>query len=72
MFSDYFSNAARLRALIVTFRDSAAVAVLAAFMGFVLAWTLVASQSRILKGTIWLAVSLPLLMGTVVKNYAPC
>jgi putative spermidine/putrescine transport system permease protein len=70
VFSDYFANAARLRALIVTFRDSAAVAVLAAFMGFVLAWTLVASQSRVLKGTIWLAVSLPLLMGTVVKNYA--
>jgi ABC-type spermidine/putrescine transport system permease subunit I len=69
-FSDYFSNAARVRALVVTFRDSAAVAVAATFMGFVLAWALVSSSSRLLRGVIWLAVSLPLLMGTVVKNYA--
>jgi ABC-type spermidine/putrescine transport system permease subunit I len=69
-FSDYFANAARVRALIVTFRDSAAVAVVATFMGFVLAWALVSSSSRLLRGVIWIAVSLPLLMGTVVKNYA--
>jgi ABC-type spermidine/putrescine transport system permease subunit I len=69
-FSDYFANAARIRALVVTFRDSAAVAVAATFMGFVLAWALVSSSSRLLRGAIWLAVSLPLLMGTVVKNYA--
>lgn len=69
-FVDYFQNAARVRSLIVTFRDSAAVAVLATAMGFVLAWTLVASPSRLLRGFVWLAVSLPLLMGTVVKNYA--
>jgi ABC-type spermidine/putrescine transport system permease subunit I len=70
VFSDYFANAARIRALVVTFRDSAAVAVAATFMGFVLAWALVSSASRLLRGAIWLAVSLPLLMGTVVKNYA--
>ncbi len=69
-FHDYFENAARLRALIVTFRDSAAVAVLAIIMGFVLAWTLVTSRSGLLKALIWIAVALPLLMGTVVKNYA--
>jgi ABC-type spermidine/putrescine transport system permease subunit I len=69
-FSDYFANAARVRALVVTFRDSAAVAVAATFMGFVLAWALISSSSRLLRGAIWLAVSLPLLMGTVVKNYA--
>ena len=39
-------------------------------MGFILAWTLVSTSSRLLKGLIWIAVSLPLLMGTVVKNYA--
>jgi putative spermidine/putrescine transport system permease protein len=69
-FRDYFDNAARLRALIVTFRDSAAVAVLAIIMGFVLAWTLITSRSRLLRALIWTAVALPLLMGTVVKNYA--
>jgi putative spermidine/putrescine transport system permease protein len=69
-FRDYFDNAARLRALVVTFRDSAAVAVLAIVMGFVLAWTLITSRSGLLKGLIWVAVALPLLMGTVVKNYA--
>jgi ABC-type spermidine/putrescine transport system permease subunit I len=69
-FSDYFANAARVRALVVTFRDSAAVAVAATFMGFVLAWALISSSSRPLRGLIWVAVSLPLLMGTVVKNYA--
>jgi ABC-type spermidine/putrescine transport system permease subunit I len=69
-FSEYFANGARLRALIVTFRDSAAVAAAATFMGFVLAWTLVSTSSRLLRGITWLAVSLPLLMGTVVKNYA--
>ncbi len=69
-FRDYFDNAARLRALIVTFRDSAAVAVLAVIMGFVLAWTLLTSKSGLLKALIWIAVALPLLMGTVVKNYA--
>jgi ABC-type spermidine/putrescine transport system permease subunit I len=69
-FGDYFANAARIRALVVTFRVSAAVAVAATFMGFVLAWALVSSSSRLLRGAIWLAVSLPLLMGTVVKNYA--
>ena len=50
-FSDYFANAARVRALVVTFRDSAAVAVAATFMGFVLAWALgfkfVAAAARI-------------------------
>jgi ABC-type spermidine/putrescine transport system permease subunit I len=69
-FTEYFANAARLRALIVTFRDSAAVAAAATFMGFVLAWTLASTSSRLLRGVTWLAVSLPLLMGTVVKNYA--
>ena len=69
-FSEYFANGARLRALIVTFRDSAAVAAAATFMGFVLAWTLASTSSRLLRGFTWLAVSLPLLMGTVVKNYA--
>jgi ABC-type spermidine/putrescine transport system permease subunit I len=69
-FSDYFANAARVRALVVTFRDSAAVAIAATLMGFVLAWALVSSSSRALRGLIWVAVSLPLLMGTVVKNYA--
>jgi mannopine transport system permease protein len=69
-FSDYFANAARVRALVVTFRDSAAVAVAATFMGFVLAWALISSSSRLVRGLIWVAVSLPLLMGTVVKNYA--
>ncbi|MBY3064540.1 ABC transporter permease [Rhizobium laguerreae] len=69
-FRDYFDNAARLRALIVTFRDSAAVAVLAVTMGFVLAWTLLVSKSNLLKALIWVGVALPLLMGTVVKNYA--
>jgi ABC-type spermidine/putrescine transport system permease subunit I len=69
-FSDYFANAARLRALLVTFRDSVAVAVVATLMGFILAWTRVSSSSRLLRGFIWIAVSLPLLMGTVVKNYA--
>jgi putative spermidine/putrescine transport system permease protein len=69
-FRDYFDNAARLRALIVTFRDSAAVAVLAVIMGFVLAWTLLVSKSNLLKALIWIGVALPLLMGTVVKNYA--
>ncbi len=70
IFRDYFENGARLRALIVTFRDSAAVTVLAIAMGFVLAWTLITSRSGILKALIWIAVTLPLLMGTVVKNYA--
>jgi ABC-type spermidine/putrescine transport system permease subunit I len=69
-FSGYFANAARVRALVVTFRDGAAVAVAATFMGFVLAWALISSSSRPLRGLIWVAVSLPLLMGTVVKNYA--
>lgn len=69
-FIAYFDNAARGRALIVTFRDSAAVAVLSVSMGFVLAWALISSPSRLLRGAIWLAVTLPLLMGTVVKNYA--
>jgi putative spermidine/putrescine transport system permease protein len=69
-FRDYFDNAARLRALLVTFRDSAAVAVLAVIMGFVLAWTLLVSKSNLLKALIWIGVALPLLMGTVVKNYA--
>ncbi|WP_323771194.1 ABC transporter permease [Antarctobacter sp.] len=69
-FTDYFANAARTRALIVTFRDSAAVAALAVGAGFILAWTLLVSPSRLLRGLIWLAVALPLLMGTVVKNYA--
>lgn len=69
-FGDYFANSARLRALVVTFRDSIVVAVAATLMGFVLAWTLVSSSSRLLRGFIWVAVSLPLLMGTVVKNYA--
>src|SRR4051794_38074864 len=69
-FTDYFDNAARARALMVTFRDSVAVAICASAMGFVLAWTLTVSASRLLKIGIWLAVSLPLLMGTVVKNYA--
>jgi ABC-type spermidine/putrescine transport system permease subunit I len=69
-FVQYFQNGARVRALIVTFRDSAAVALLAVGMGFVLAWTLISATSRLLKTAIWLAVTLPLLMGTVVKNYA--
>ncbi len=69
-FVDYFENAARIKALVVTFRVSAVVALLAASMGFVLAWTLISSSSRLLKTAIWLAVTLPLLMGTVVKNYA--
>ncbi|TPW25768.1 ABC transporter permease [Pararhizobium mangrovi] len=69
-FRDYFDNAARMRALIVTFRDSAAVAILAVLMGFVLAWTLITSKSTVLKALTWIAIALPLLMGTVVKNYA--
>jgi mannopine transport system permease protein len=69
-FQQYFSNAARFRALEVTFRDSALVAVLAVGIGYVLAWPLVVSRSRLLKGLIWLAVLLPFMMGTVVKNYA--
>lgn len=69
-FGEYFENAARTRALIVTFRDSAAVAGLAVGAGFVLAWTLLVSPFAVLRRVIWLAVALPLLMGTVVKNYA--
>lgn len=67
---DYFSNAARLRALVITFRDSALVAALAIVCGYVLAWTLVTSRSRFLKALVWASVALPFLMGTVVKNYA--
>jgi ABC-type spermidine/putrescine transport system permease subunit I len=69
-FVDYFENGARITALIVTFRVSAIVALLSSSMGFVLAWTLISTSSRVLKTAIWLAVMLPLLMGTVVKNYA--
>lgn len=69
-FINYFENGARTRALIVTFRVSAIVALLCTAMGFILSWTLISTSSRVLKITIWLAVTLPLLMGTVVKNYA--
>lgn len=67
---DYFSNDARLHALIVTLRDSLAVTVLAIGFGYPLAWVLRFDTSKLLRLLVWSSVMLPFLMGTVAKNYA--
>lgn len=58
------------RVLITTVLASALVTALAVAFGALLAWYAKAARSRAAKAVIWLAVLLPVLMGTVVRNYA--
>ncbi|HRP99191.1 MAG TPA: ABC transporter permease [Terrimesophilobacter sp.] len=63
------SNAQR-RALIITFRDSLVVTLLALILGSAIAWTLHVNKNRIVQAILWTAVFIPFLMGVVIKNYA--
>lgn len=63
-------SAAGRRALIATVLSAAVVAILATAIGGVIAWHLRTTRSRLLQATLWIALLVPLFMGTVAKNYA--
>lgn len=63
------SNAQR-KALVITFRDSLLVTVLALVLGTTIAWNLRIQTSRFVRTLLWIAVAVPFLMGVVIKNYA--
>lgn len=58
------------KVLITTVLASVLVTLLSVAMGALIAWYLRVVENRFAKTVLWLAVLLPVLMGTVVKNYA--
>jgi putative spermidine/putrescine transport system permease protein len=50
--------------------SAAIVAALAVAIGGLIAWQLRTTRSRLLRVTLWIALLVPLFMGTVAKNYA--
>lgn len=65
-----FESSAGRRALFTTLVAAAAVSVVAAALGGLLAWYARMTTNRWAKVVLWLAVLVPFWMGTVVKNYA--
>lgn len=63
------SNAQR-KALLITFRDSFIITLLALLLGTTIAWNLRVQTSRFVRTALWIAVAVPFLMGVVIKNYA--
>jgi ABC-type spermidine/putrescine transport system permease subunit I len=66
----FFHSAARTRVMLVTFVDSAVVALLCVVVGAIVAWSLRSGTNRIMRGLLWAALLLPFLMGTVTKLYS--
>jgi mannopine transport system permease protein len=69
-YSAFFASPAAVRALRVTFIDSAIVTVLALLLGSVLAWNLRVQRSTLVRAMLWAITLMPFWMGVVVKNYA--
>lgn len=69
-YADAIADATVRKVLVSTVLASVAVTALAVAMGALLAWYLRTVENRALKAVLWLSVLLPVLMGTVVKNYA--
>jgi ABC-type spermidine/putrescine transport system permease subunit I len=63
------SSAGR-RALIATVLGASVVAALSVAIGGAIAWALRTSRGAGVRTVLWLALIVPLLMGTVAKNYA--
>jgi ABC-type spermidine/putrescine transport system permease subunit I len=58
------------KVLVTTVGASLLVTALSLTIGAMIAWYLRVVENRFAKAVLWLAVLLPVLMGTVVKNYA--
>jgi len=69
-YADAIADATVRKVLVSTVLASVVVTVLAVAMGGLLAWYLRTVENPLLKAVLWLSVLLPVLMGTVVKNYA--
>jgi putative spermidine/putrescine transport system permease protein len=66
----FFESGVQSRVMIITFVDSAIVAVLCVAVGSILAWSLRTSSSWLMRSLLWAALLLPFLMGTVTKLYS--
>jgi putative spermidine/putrescine transport system permease protein len=66
----YVAVDANLYVLQITFRDSLIVALSCCVVGGMIAWSIRTTRSRVWRTALWAAVLAPLMMGTVVKNYA--
>ena len=67
---DFFGNPGNVRALRITFVDSAIVTAVTLVVGGAVAWRLRTTQRTAIKALLWGATLLPVLMGSVVKLYA--
>ncbi|MBN9243234.1 MAG: ABC transporter permease [Mesorhizobium sp.] len=66
----FFSSAAHIRTMRLTFVDSAIVTLVCVTVGSVVAWALHTTASRLTKAVLWASIILPFLMGSVIKLYA--
>lgn len=64
------SDPVRLNALWTTLWESALITALTVGAGYMIAWSLRTSNSRVRLAILWLAVLVPMWMSVVVKNYA--
>lgn len=68
--AEYLDNAANMRVLRTTFLLGSIVTALSVGLGAMVAWSLKTTQSRLMKVTLLIAVSLPFWMSSVIKIYA--
>ena len=68
--STYLDNAANLRVLKTTFFTGFIVTLISVSLGAMIAWSLKTTQSKLMKATLLLAVSIPFWMSSVIKIYA--
>lgn len=69
-YAEVFESSAGRRALVTTIGSAILVSVLSVAIGGLCAWYIRMTKSTAARAILWIAVLLPLWMGTVTKNYA--